>query len=291
MELWFWAAVSGMILAGISNFGFKIAAKNNFDAQTFTLYGGVTSVLFAGGGLLLLRPEGVQTLVLIAITLFAGIFASQGGTLKVLALRYIDTTIFFPLFKLISPLLAVLFGMIFFAEQFTLLEWVGIVLSLSVPLLLISKIEHKRQNNLLVGLGLVVVISGLSAVAAALNKYVIDVGMNEWVTLWYASWGIFIGTGVMIMITLRDFPVRHIIAHTNKNLVQAAVFRSVLICASMLCVLYAYGHGGGLGIVQTIHSLYIVIPIVLAVLIYKEHIDWKKVSAVVLSLVALALLG
>lgn len=290
MQLWFWAAVAGMVLAGISNFGFKIAAKNNYDAQTFTFYGGLTSVLFAGLGLAFLRPEGLQTTTLIIITILAGILASQGGALKVLALRYIDTTIFFPLFKLFSPLLAILFGMIFFAEQFTIREWTGVILSLSVPLLLISKIEHQRQQNLIAGLLAVLFIAVTSSVAAALNKYVIDNGMNEWVTLWHASWGIFVGTLLMISLKLRTLPVRHIVESTSTSLVKAAVFRSVLICLSLLCVLYAYGHGGGLGIVQTIHSLYIVIPIVLAVLIFKEHIDWKKVCAVVLSILALGLL-
>lgn len=291
MQLWFWAAIAGMVLAGVSNFGFKIAAKKNFDAQTFTFYGGVTSIVFAGVGLLFFRPEGIHLIILATITLFAGVLASQGGALKVIALRYIDTTIFFPLFKLLSPFLAVIFGIIFFGEFFTPREWIGITLSLLVPLLLISKVENTRQNNLLLGLLLVIVISGTSAVAAALNKYVIDAGMSEWVTLWYASWGIFIGTLTMISLQMRALPMRHIVTHTSVGLVQASVFRSVLICVSLLCILYAYGHGGALGIVQTIHSLYIVIPIVLAVLIYKEHINWKKVSAVVISIAALGLLG
>lgn len=280
-----------MVLAGISNFGFKIAAKNGFDAQTFTFYGGLTSILFAGLGLILLRPEGLQTVTLILITVSAGVLASQGNALKVLALRYIDTTIFFPLFKLFSPLLAIIFGIVFFAEQFDVREWIGIVLSLVVPLLLISKIENHRQQNLLMGLVFVMLVAMTSSVAAALNKYAIEIGMSEWATLWYLSWGIFVGTLTMISLKLRTLPIRHVIDSTSVRLVQSAVFRSVLISASFLCVLYAYGHGGGLGIVQTIHSLYIVIPIVLAVLIYQEHIDWKKVAAVVLSIAALGLLG
>jgi drug/metabolite transporter (DMT)-like permease len=291
MQLWFWAAIAGMVFAGVSNFGFKIAAKNGYDAQTFTFYGGLTSVVFAGIGLILLRPEGVETLLLIALTILAGVIASQGGALKVIALRYIDTTIFFPLFKLLSPLLAVIFGIFFFLEQFTLKEWLGIFVSLSVPLLLISKIEQQRQQNLFAGLVLVVLVAATSSIAAALNKYVIDAGMDVWVVLWYASWGIFIGTLMAIALRFKAIPAKHILKHTEKRLVQAAVFRSLLICLSLLCILYAYGHGGALGIVQTIHSLYIVIPIILAVLIYQEHVDWKKVFAVVLSFIALILFG
>lgn len=291
MQLWFWAAVTGMVLAGISNFGFKIAAKKGFDADVFILHSGIVSVVFAGIGLFFIRPDGVITLLLVFITVIAGAVAAQGGALKVVALRYIDTTIFFPLFKLLSPFLAVLAGLIIFGERFTALEWFGIALGHLVPLLLINNVENKRQNNLFKGLMLVLLVSGTSALAAALNKYVIDLGMSEWEALWYSSWGIFIAGLVVISFKFRTLPWHYVIKHTTKDLLQAAIFRSVLICASLLCVLYAYGNGGDLGIVQTIYGLYIVIPIVLAVLIYKEHIDWKKVLAVILCIVSLLFLG
>lgn len=291
MQLWFWAAVTGMVLAGISNFGFKIAAKKGFDAETFTCYGGLASVLFAGIGLSVFQPVGIQTSVLILITLMSGAAASQGNTLKVFALRYIDTTIFFPLFKLLSPFLAVLFGLVVFGERFTYIEWLGIALGHLVPLLLINKVEHKRQKNLAKGLLMVVIVSATSSVAAALNKYAIDAGMSEWLTLWYTSWGIFVGSLVIVANKIKKLPFHYILENTNKDLLKAAIFRSILICLSMLCVLFAYGNGGSLGIVQSIHALYIVIPIVLSVLIYQEHIDWKKVLAVILCVLSLLLLG
>ncbi|MFM2424261.1 MAG: hypothetical protein RLZZ70_652 [Candidatus Parcubacteria bacterium] len=291
MQLWFWAAVAGMVLAGISNFGFKIAAKKGFDAEVFILYSGVVSVIFAGAGLLILRPDGVVTFTLVVITVIAGAVAAQGGSLKIVALRYIDTTIFFPLFKLLSPFLAVIAGLIFFGERFTALEWFGIALGHLVPLLLISKVENKRQNNLFMGLIMVLIVSGTSALAAALNKYVIELGMSEWEALWYSSWGIFVASFIMIVIKIRTLPWSYVVKYTTPDLLKASIFRSVLICISLLFILYAYGHGGDLGIVQTIHGLYIVIPIVLSVLIYQEHIDWKKVLAVVLCITSLLFLG
>jgi drug/metabolite transporter (DMT)-like permease len=280
-----------MVLAGVSNFGFKIAAKKGFDAETFTFYGGVSSLVFAGLGLLMFSPLEVSTLFVVIITVISGFLAAQAGVLKVFALRYIDTTIFFPLFKLLSPFIAVAFGLVVFGERFTMLEWLGIALGHIVPILLINKIENKRQNNLVKGLILVVLVSGASALTAALNKYAMINGMSEWTTLWYMSWGIFIGALILLSIKLRSLPFAHVRQHTSTDLVKAAVFRSTLICLSMLCVLYAYANGGDLGIVQTIHALYIVIPIILSVLIYKEHIDLKKVIAVLLCIATLAFLG
>jgi uncharacterized membrane protein len=56
----------------------------------------------------------------------------------------------------------------------------------------------------------------------------------------------------------------------------------------MFFIFYAYGNGGTLGVVQTINSMYILIPIVLAIYFYKEHWNAQKMLAVVLSVVALA---
>jgi drug/metabolite transporter (DMT)-like permease len=291
MQLWFWAAIAGMVLAGISNFGFKIAAKKGFDAEVFNLYAGIASVIFASVCLLVVRPEDVNGWGIVVVTVLSGVVATTGGIMKVYALRHIDTTIFFPLFKLLSPLLAVIAGIVFFQESFSVVEWIGILLGLFIPLLLINKVEHTRQQNLVAGLVFVGLVSLVSALAAAMNKFAIDAGMSHWVALWYTVFGIVLGTLVIIMGKLRRATLHHLIANSNKTLVSQAIFRSLFISASTLLIFYAYGHGGDLGIVQTIHSLYIVIPIVLSVLIYQEHINWEKAAAVLLSIVALAFLG
>jgi len=59
----------------------------------------------------------------------------------------------------------------------------------------------------------------------------------------------------------------------------------------MLLILFAYGSGGTLGLVQTIHSLYIIIPIILAIIFYNEHWNMPKAVAVLMSIVALGFLG
>ncbi len=291
MQLWFWAAVAGMVLAGVSNFGFKIAAKKGFDAEVFNLYAGIVSVLFATICLLIVRPDEINGLVVIFVTISSGIVATTGGIMKVYALRHIDTTIFFPLFKLASPLLAVLAGILFFNESFTTVEWIGILLGLFIPLLLLNRSEQTRQQNLVAGLLFVLLISISSAAAAAMNKYAIDTGMSHWVALWYTVFGIVVGTLCIIFGKLRFVTWSHIRLHSTALLIKQATLRSILISTSTLFIFYAYGHGGELGIVQTIHSLYIIIPIVLSVLIYQEHINWNKAMAVVLSIVALGFLG
>jgi uncharacterized membrane protein len=47
---------------------------------------------------------------------------------------------------------------------------------------------------------------------------------------------------------------------------------------------------GQVSLVYTIQAHYIVIPIILSVIYYKEHMDLRKFAAVVLSMVAIGLL-
>ena len=47
---------------------------------------------------------------------------------------------------------------------------------------------------------------------------------------------------------------------------------------------------GSLGVVYAIQSLYILIPIILSIVIYKEHWNVRKIFAIILSLAALAFL-
>lgn len=60
---------------------------------------------------------------------------------------------------------------------------------------------------------------------------------------------------------------------------------------SLGLILFAYTIGGGLAVVHTILSLYIIITIVLSIIFYNEHWNLQKIAAVTLSIAALGLLG
>lgn len=293
MELWFWAALGGMFLSGFSNFIFKLVARNNFNSEIFSLYGGISSVVFLVPITLIFGSFYLETNLSAVTMLLASIVAAFIGVWKVYALRYIDTTIYFPLFKLLGPFLAIVIGVFFFAETFSTTEWVGLALGLLVPLMLITRSEHLRQNNLMLGLFLTAITATLSAAVAAVHKWAIDLSPNELALLFYGSVGIIVGsllalfikkgivTGIRYIYEVEDF----------GQLAFWAVARSIVVSASVWCILFAYSSGGPLGIVITIHSMYILIPIVLAIIFYNEHWNLQKAAAIVLSVASLALLG
>jgi drug/metabolite transporter (DMT)-like permease len=292
MELWFIITVIGAIAAGVSNFFFKIAAARNCNAELFMFYSSVTSILIAGS-LVVLWQEPVLGYGLVTVLLFgSGVIGAASGSLKVYALRYIDSTIYFPLFKLVTPALAIVAGVTFFAESFSVLEWIGLVVGLLVPLMLISPAENTRQQNLPRGLLLVVVTGVLSALTAVAGKYAIDAAVPVFTTLLLTVVGIGFGS-IGLMIYKRGIFGLWSLVHTESTplLLKTAITRAVLISFAVWAMLFAFSQGGTLSVVQTIHSMYILIPIVLAIIFYNEHWNWQKAVAIALSVVSLGFLG
>lgn len=292
MELWFSAAVFAAVLAGISNFFLKVASVRGYNAEIFSLYGGLVAILSTGLIVLIYAAPITQFNFFLIAIFIGGVLIATSGILKIYALRHIDATIYFPLFKLLAPALAIVAGITFFNESFTLWEWLGMLLGLLVPLLLITKTENARQNNLIAGLVLVVVTAIFSAGAAALYKLAMDNNISIVVGLFYSSLGLLVGTIVTMVYKKGVRFIRiHIQEDTSASLIFYASMRTVFITASFALTLFAFTEGGTLAVVQTIHSMYILIPIVLSIIFYNEHWNLQKAVAIVLSVAALALLG
>ena len=292
MELWFWLAIAAAVTGGIPSFMMKMAAERQYSSELFILYSSLISVIVTAPIALIVAGASTLSAGLFWLSLFGGMIAAVGGVFRIQALRYIDTTIYYPLVKLLSPTLAIVAGVVIWQEQFTQLEWMGLLTSLVVPLLLISRVEHARQHNLLAGLGLVAVTGVLSICAVMINKYTVDIYASVPWVLFSASLGVLMGA--LLVMGYRhggSAIVRHIRTQSERSLVVLALLRGVVISVSFVLVLYAFAYEGPLAVVHTIHSLYILIPIVLSIIFYNEHWNLRKIAAIVLSVAALALLG
>ncbi len=293
MELWFWAAVATTVLAGLSNFYFKVAASRGYDAELFGLYGGGLSlVLVLIGWLTFPAPLLAQGFMYAALAFGGGLLISGNNIGKIYALRHIDATVYYPLYKLLAPLLAIVAGVTFFSERFSTFEWFGMTLSLLVPLMLITKSENGRQNNLISGLLLVLMTGIFSAGGAFLYKLASDAGMATVAILLYSSTGLLIGSLLTMWYKsgIKNIKLR-IFENTSVGLLIAASMRATLITLAFVCTLFAFKSNGPFAVVMTIQSMYILIPIVLAIIFYNEHWNAQKVAAILLSVAALALLG
>jgi len=292
VELWFIIAICGAIAAGVSNFFFKVAAARNYNAELFIFYGAIASLLIAVTLLLAWQEPLLGFGATAAILLGAGFISAASGSMKVYVLRYIDSTIYFPLFKLLTPAFAIIVGVTWFSESFSFIEWVGLIVGLLVPLILITPAENSRQQNLKMGLVFVLVTSILSALTAVAGKYAIDAAVPVFTTLLLTVFGLTAGS-VGLMIHKRGVSGLWSLIQTESalSLIQIAVTRAVLISFAVWAMLFAFSQGGTWSVVQTIHSMYILIPIVLAIIFYNEHWNWQKATAIALSVVSLGFLG
>lgn len=287
MELWFIYAVASVIFTGIQTFIFKIAAQRNHDADANTAIGAFVSAVI---GWLIIAIFGLwhgQWNILMTFGVVSGLLYSFGAAARVNSLKYIDTTIFFPIYKTIGPIIAVAAGLLLFQETLNILEVIGIALSIAVPLLLFHKDEQTRQRALFRGLSLLALSVAVIMIAQVMNKYAIEIVGN---VLLFAT----VAHTSTLLLSSALWYRRHrndteTIFNAPRDLIYISALAGVFQFAGFYTFLKAF-ELGTLSIVFTINSLYILIPIVLSVWWYKEHFNLRKGAAVVLSILALAFL-
>ena len=290
METWFILAVLSAILGGFGAFTNKVTAHRKYSSQLVIIVNSLTSLLvFIPPALFF---EGVPNISLqfLLVIFVAGILTSFTAIIKVEALHYIDSAIFLPLYKVFGPLFVIVMSILIFGESFNSFEWFGLIASLLVPILLISKLENSRQNNLTLGLILVIISAAVSAIIIGLQKFAIDI---QSIPLWIisiSSLGILVGSVVQYAIKHRGGMIESLTQNFSWGLLQIGLIRTVFAGGGFLLILYALSYGGPLGIVYTINSLYIIPPIILAIIFYNEHWNLRKALAVALSVLALTLL-
>jgi len=289
LEPWFVCAVASTIIGGFGNFGNKIAAERKYDSNVvMVLSAWLTFLLFLPFAILY-TPINALSWFFFGIVFLSGFVTSFSAIMKIQALHYIDSAIFLPLYKVCSPLIVIVFGLVVFSERFTPIEWFGLLISLTIPFLLISRIEHTRQNDLKTGLVMVVIGSLIGAIGVSIKKYATDISDHVLLIMVIASIGVLTGSVTQHIWKRRQTALQHIKDNMHRGVWTIALMRSAFASTGLYLALLAFELGGPLGIVYTINSLYILIPIILAIVIYGEHWNLRKVFAIALSIFALAL--
>lgn len=293
MEPWFWWVIAGMILAGFHVFIQRVGSARGYRSNVLNTYSALVSgVIGISIGLWL---EGWQeiTFWMVVIAIVNGTVYLVGSNLRMDAMKHIDTTVLLPLHKFVSPLFALVIGVLFLQEVLEITEWWGILLGAVVPLLLITRSENARQPNLSKGLWLMTISAFIVVVNAAINKEAVLA--FESVILFAAI--SHLGSAPLGIIASRIRNHRNknntevdLVSDFNPELLRLALICGVVQFASFTTFLYAFAYNGPLAVVYTIHSLYILIPIILSIIFYNEHWNTRKVIAIIASIAAIVLM-
>jgi len=285
METWFIYALASAVFAGVHIFSQKVAVER-----------GHSSIINNTGNVLMSAAIAITVVLVffnfngdwkygLLLGLVTGVMHIIGSIFRMDSLKYIDTAIFFPLYKTVGPIFTLILGIIFFSESFSFTEWVGILFGMAVPILLLSRGEKNRQSNLFFGLILMLLSALFTAVAAGISKYAVDVFESIFVFMAVSqTFGAI--TGVTRYFLSGKKKEATII---NKEVIFFSLMGGVLQFLSFSSLLLAF-KDGGLAIIYTVNSFYILIPIVLSVIVYKEHWSIRKSLAIILSITALVFL-
>ncbi len=277
--LWTLAAT---LFAGLQTFSQKVAAQEKRDSafNGFMMYAvsGSLAVTF-----LIFQPPLSDVWPLIALFgLAAGAAHALGNYIRLEALKHIDSVIYFPLNKVLGPLLVLIGGVYIFGDKLSVVQMIGVVCSISVPLLLISGAEHTRQSDLRRGLWFVVISTTLTSVSMLLTKQGLLYSSDIFFFLVMSQVAGVVSSTAIFIHKEKSF------AHLTMRDVWLGVASGTLGFMAYATLLIALTTGL-VSIVYVIQAHYILIPILLSIWWYKEHINIRKILAVVLSLTAIGL--
>lgn len=290
MEIWFMFAMVSLIFSGLLVFIQKVGTKRKHNSNTLNGFSsGISGVIiFSIAGLI----EGYSeiSLLMFGLAVAGAIVYLFSSNLRMDSFHYIDTTIALPLHKFVSPLFALLLGIVFFSEHLTTFELLGVALGVFVPLFLINKIENNKQENLKLGVTFIIFSSLLAGIVAAINKLGTDL---------FSAVLLFAGISNILMAVCSTILHKNNKSKSNvgelvpfdNNFLKLAFVSGVIQAISFSTLMLSFAYGGPLAIVYTITSLYILIPIVLSIIFYNEHWNTRKVIAIILSILAVILMG
>ena len=279
--------LAATFLAGIQVFVGKIVAHEKRDSAFNGIFTYGVAAVAALVILLVTRNWPQQWL---AIALFGGVSGAVhafGNFYRIESLKFIDSVIYFPINKILGPVLVVISGILIFGDVLTLRQFIGIGLSLTVPILLVSSSERDRQNDLKKGVILLVVSTVITVIALLFSKKSVSYGATDVVFALLMTQT----AGVLVSSAIFWFKNKHgglldSISKRDLSLGFAAGFLGFLSYFTLLTALSM----GYISLVYVIHAHYILIPIILAVWMHKDHINTRKLIAIVVSSLAIILL-
>ena len=279
--------IAATFFAGGQLFFQKVVAQQGRNAALNGIFMYGISGVLATAILLLFYGIPKEWSVIAFFALTSGVVHAIGNFIRIEGLKYIDTILFFPINKLLGPLIALIGGAWFFADALTARQYVGIAFSLGVPLLLVSSAEQHRQKNLNKGLVFLVVSTVFTSGSMLLTKAGV---LHDPSVLFFMSISQFAGMASSTTIFLREKHVRRssTLGITREDVVLGLV-AGMLGFISFFALLKAFSTGL-VSLVYVIHAHYILIPIVLSVWWYGDHINARKIIAVALSFIAITLI-
>lgn len=283
MEDWILYALIASITSGLSAFLFKIIAKNNYDSKKFLFYSYIYASIFSV--IFFYNKIYNLSIILIILAFSNTLLYYSASILKIKWLKYIDTVIYFPLYKVLTPFIIFISSFFIFWEFLSLKEFLWIMIWTFASLLLINKEEKKRQNNLNKWLILLILVVVLNVINVLLNKYIniLNFNIELFIIIVMFFWIL-----TSLIHIWKNNKKDKVIKFNKKNIHLLSLFNGMFFISSMYFFMYALVWNTT--VVYTLRTFSIIIVMWLSIVLFKEHLDKKKIFVIILILVSWLLL-
>ncbi len=203
---------------------------------------------------------------------------------RFLALEWLDSSVYFTNFRVISSTFLLFIWALFFKDSLSFKEIIWFIIWIFIFLLLLNfkKIEKINYKKSLFYLFLSIVFITLYWVIMKLVSFKLD---DFLIFLFYQSIVSFV---LVLLVNYKDFFDRKIFKEKNiKSIFSIWLVLAILQVLILPTFLYALYLWADLWIAYKIQSYSILVPIILSVIIYKEKFTKKRLLAIVLAIISL----
>jgi drug/metabolite transporter (DMT)-like permease len=281
MEPWFLFALVSAVFAGLYSFTTRVSAHFQHHSAHVYLYSCISAATLSGIAAIFSQPDFSRIELIFFIALVDALAYMVASMMRVDALKVIDSTLFFPIYKVSGSIVAVIIGILLFSETLTVIQSLGISVGLLAPLLLINRTERLRQRNLSKGLFFTSIGVTGALVATVMGKLISVLELD-------ISLYIFFAFSLSIPIAAYLYKRTNSTTHKVRHVEWVGLLGGLFMFANLFFFMRALA--GNLAMTYLINSFSTVFVVGLSVLVFREHVNWKKAAALVVTIISLMML-
>jgi drug/metabolite transporter (DMT)-like permease len=285
IPLWFTFALLAALFSGLNNFFKKVSAENKNDPKVVAFYFNLASAIIAFVIFLIFSDRELRLdLIFYGAVIGVSIAHIFNIIFKVRGLEALTTSTVLISLRFLMILSLFLVELFIFKSSFTIQDFLGIIIGFGALYLLIESKSDKKQD-FKKGIRAVLICVGAMTIISTIRK---GVALEQYDQFTYYF---FIFTFSLLISAIMNYKLiqdKSIFKNRNGVILYPSLQASTNFVAQMLGF-FSLVHGANLVIYAKISSFSIFIPIILAIIIYKEKVTIKKLVAFGLTIVSLGL--
>lgn len=280
MSTWYFYSILALILLGTQRFLYKVTAERGYSSGVTTAVFMATVCVLSTVTYILSGGTTANYTVLIGLALVNSCAFAITTISNIEALRHLPTSITFPLTRL-SLVVVILVSVIYFAEQLSNQQWLGVLLGFGVVFLMAKEVRQDTspQENSRYGLfcvGICILCGAIASISSKLAAVSTNTAGFMAVTYLFAT--------LFSLLINKRWPGKNG-GENKKEMILIGMLMGILNFFGFYAFLTALS-SGPLSSIALITSMHFVIAIILSVVIYHEKITLRRGAALALTLLA-----